>query len=181
MEEHPEYGGWGGRFKPLDASRRANTFTDATDWVRGKNGMFFMTAYGSIWRWRQAFSQQPPCRRHHQWHLWTDFQLAFRSGSIIVLDASDSWDPDANEELTFDWMYYPDVNIRLQGNISVVNEYVKIEKLNDNGSVVRVTPKREIASLTSPFFSLSSSFLFLPFQKFSFSFSYNAYAKAHLP
>ncbi|KAK9258263.1 hypothetical protein V1519DRAFT_463830 [Lipomyces tetrasporus] len=170
VPEHPQYGGWGGRFKPLDASRRANTFTDATDWVRASGGVakpsVRLCRPHAVDRLRRLPGQQPPCRRHHQWHLWTDFQLAFRSGSIIVLDASDSWDPDANEELTFDWMYYPDVNIRLQGNIRVVNEYVKIEKLNDNGSVVRVTPKREIASLTSPFFSLSSSFLFLPFQNF---------------
>ncbi|KAJ4299649.1 hypothetical protein N0V90_004895 [Kalmusia sp. IMI 367209] len=156
--EHPEWGNWGGRWKLLDASRKINVFTDATDWVIGVNNETYLTSYGTIWRWRREYQYDFAARM--QWTLGKSYEesnhapvaivngscgpeiieLTYKLNDTIVLDASQSWDPDS-DKLSFTWFHYLDVTERVEGKSPFGTEFVKISNISEDGSVVAVTPK----------------------------------------
>ena len=159
--EHPEWGNWGGRWKLLDQSRKVNVFTDATDWVIGINNETYLTSYGTIWRWRREYQFDFASRM--QWSLGKSYEetnhapvaiingscgpaileLSFRVNETIVLDASDSWDPD-NDALSFKWFHYFDVTERVEvevGESPFDTEYVTISSFSNDTSTVKVTPR----------------------------------------
>ncbi len=54
VPEEPKYGGWGGRYTPIDGV--CSHYTDAVDRVTSKtDGQYYMTNHATIWRWREAF------------------------------------------------------------------------------------------------------------------------------
>ncbi|VUC28782.1 unnamed protein product [Clonostachys rosea] len=155
---HPEWGGWGGRYTLVDRSARSLVYSDATDGAVGLNGDFFLGRFASIWRWREGYQYDFATRM--QWTVNGDYsknnhhpvavvnetcgpeyvEFLFSNGTSFVLDASSSWDPDG-DELTFEWFHYREPTIRLAaGNVSVVSPFLELEPLNQDGSVVRVTP-----------------------------------------
>ncbi|KAI1839368.1 hypothetical protein JX266_014421, partial [Neoarthrinium moseri] len=122
--ENPQWGGWGGRYVLVDLGGTAGHYCDARDEVVGKNGNKFHTSQATIWRWRDAFQDDFAARM--RWTLTNDRSQAnhapvvmvngsspgpeilfldAEAGSEVLLDASDSYDPDG-DDLSFTWFQY---------------------------------------------------------------------------
>lgn len=52
--DHPEWGGWGGRYSLVDPSRQTLVYANTRDSVVGTDNETYTTAQATIWRWRQA-------------------------------------------------------------------------------------------------------------------------------
>lgn len=161
--EHPEWGGWGGRYMLLDASGWTSVYSDAVDFAIGADNGTFYSKYASIWRWRPAFqydftarmqwSVQPDYaeNNHHPVAVVNDtcgfeaFELHYTLGESVVLDASASYDPDG-DDISFDWFHYRDPSLRLEGDIPRISPNVTFASLNNEGSIVSVTPQQNIVS-----------------------------------
>ncbi|KAK7983222.1 ribosomal protein L16- L13 family [Apiospora arundinis] len=160
--EHPEWGSWGGRFLRVDASGRYPVYSDASDVAIGVNGEIYVSAFAGIWRWRAAYQHDFAARM--QWTVTGDaaqektqnnhapvvvvngtcgpdvMKLSYQLGEAIVLDASQSWDPDS-DGLTFDWFHYREVTSRMQeGVITKVSEDIAVKKLDQAGGLVSLEP-----------------------------------------
>lgn len=157
--EHPEWGNWGGRYKLIDRSgANSRVYSDATDFAEGVDGEGHLSNHASIWRWRKGYQYDFAARM--QWTLDTEYsahnhapiailngqcdgilQLNYRLNDTLSLDASESWDPDG-DALHFDWFHYRDVEQEMSGAVtkSVVSKNVTIAAVNEEGSVVDVTP-----------------------------------------
>ena len=103
-------------------------YNDARDNVTGENGLRFVSNHATIWRWRQAYQDEMSARI--QWTVNKKYEdgshppvvvvngssdsspLTFDAGlgDNVVLDASDSYDPDAGlpnrNTLKFRWFQY---------------------------------------------------------------------------
>ncbi|KAL3462522.1 hypothetical protein BJX64DRAFT_277063 [Aspergillus heterothallicus] len=122
--EHPEYGSWGGRYTPVDVGFVAAHYADAADRVVvGVEGRKFVSNRATIWRWRRAYQHDFAARM--SWTLSDDLKKAnhapvlavngssgpeplrldVEAGGSVVLDASESYDPDG-DELQFNWFQY---------------------------------------------------------------------------
>lgn len=129
VPEHPDYGGWGGRF---DTTRVANI--RGMDWVK-KNGLdepqydpYYMMpsapeGVNAILRWKDDIYNDFAARM--QWTVCSNFKnanhhpvvvlgkdkrkdvllLNVSAGQRVILSAAKSYDPDHNQ-LSFDWNYY---------------------------------------------------------------------------
>lgn len=169
--EHPEWGGWGGRYIPADASGNTGVYSDVLDWAIGQNNDTFFSKYASVWRWRQAFQYDFAARmgwtvnagnksedgamyvgasNHHPVVVVNGscgtLELPYILGESIVLDASESWDPDAGDELSFDWFHYREVTMRLEGAIPRVSPNVTFTPLDEAGAVTQITPNNNLVS-----------------------------------
>lgn len=126
--DHPEYGGWGGRYLFQDLTRQNMLYNDARDNVTGENGLWIVSNHATIWRWRQAYQDEMSARI--QWTIKSKYgagshppvvvvngssdstPLTFdvALGQQVVLDASDSYDADADLDdrnpLKFRWFQY---------------------------------------------------------------------------
>lgn len=164
--EHPEWGGWGGRYILADSSGAQGLYSDATDWAIGANNDTFMSNKASIWRWREAYQYDFAARM--QWTVnpsnstsagsnhqpvavvngsCETLQIPYSLGSSVILDASQSWDPDG-DELSFDWFHYRDPTFRLEGDIPRISPNVTFDLLDTSGAVVNVTPNDNEVSFT---------------------------------
>lgn len=112
--DHVEYGGFGGRYLPLDVSGQNRVFSDARDNVTGVDGEYHISNQATIWRWRQAYQDEMSARI--QWTINSDYadgshppvvivngscdsealHFKVQPGEEVILDASGSYDPDAN-------------------------------------------------------------------------------------
>lgn len=125
--EHPEFGGWGGRYE-LYTPRTLKYFyepetrpiyTDAMDEVKGVDGNFHTSNKATLWRWREAFQHDFAARMD-----WTikpfkeanhppkaalkhSNALKATSGETVTLSAEGSQDPDG-DGLSYEWIYYPE-------------------------------------------------------------------------
>lgn len=127
MLEHPEYGSWGGRYALTDPSEKGSKskiHNDAVDHAVGLDGRTYKSNHVTIWRWRDAF--QDDFRARIQWTLSSNFKSAnhhpvivlngvsgleplhveAEAGSTIEFDASETYDPDKKDVLTFSWTHY---------------------------------------------------------------------------
>jgi hypothetical protein len=112
---HPEWGGWGGRFR----SAGRGLYRDAVDTV-GK----VSEARATVWRWRPAYqadfqarldwcvkpprsANHPPVAAFRGDRSRAVIALTGQAGNRILLDAAGSSDPDGNG-LTFRWYVYPE-------------------------------------------------------------------------
>jgi hypothetical protein len=123
--EHPDWGGWGGRYE-LYTPRTRKWFaepetrplwTDAEDEVLGHDGNWHTSNKATIWRWRQAFQNdfaarmdwtiKPPREANHppRPKLAHAERLAAKPGQRVALSAAGSTDPDG-DVLRYEWFYY---------------------------------------------------------------------------
>lgn len=170
--EHPEWGGWGGRYILADSSGAQGLFSDAADWVVGINNETYLSQFATIWRWRRAYQYDFAARM--QWTTTSGggqgspnrqpvpvvnsscgtLEVPYALGESVVLDASESWDPDG-DEVSFEWFHYREPTFRLEGDAPRISPNVTFEPLNEVGSLVNVTPNNNKVSLSvshiSPF------------------------------
>ncbi|TPX10055.1 uncharacterized protein E0L32_001252 [Thyridium curvatum] len=159
--EHPEWGSWGGRYIPTDRGLAARHYGDATDKAVGKDGRFYSSNYATIWRWREAYQHDFAGRI--QWTLTDDFTKAnhapvvsvngstgpepltveVEAGSEVVLDASETYDPDG-DELTFSWFQYREVTSAL---LELHDQMVATPELTDLDEKI---PHRQIKLKVPP-------------------------------
>lgn len=123
--EHPDYGGWGGRYE-LYTPRMQKwhlypetrpIWTDADDEVLGKDGRWHDGNHETIWRWRSAYQNDFAARMD-----WTikdyenanhppvpkiegDTIIAAKQKDKIILSAKGSSDPDG-DALSYNWFFY---------------------------------------------------------------------------
>ncbi|GME48748.1 hypothetical protein GTA08_BOTSDO00498 [Neofusicoccum parvum] len=127
--EHPEWGGWGGRYAP--SSHGSGHFADTADHVVGKSGRTYVSNHATIWRWRQAFQNEFAARMQWTLHDSVDartsqppvvvvngscgssaVELEVEAGASVALDASESYDPHSGKGagiLRFAWWMYGEV------------------------------------------------------------------------
>ncbi len=113
--QHPEYGGWGGRYQKNDKGY----FSDAVDTFDGEKN-----ARATVYRWRDDFQRDFAARmdwcvkdynsaNHAPLVSVNGFSkkealiISKKSGEIIRLDASGAKDPDGNL-LYYEWVVYPE-------------------------------------------------------------------------
>lgn len=171
--EHPEWGGWGGRYLLADADGTQGLYSDAADWVVGQNNDTFLSRFASIWRWRQAYQYDFAARMqwsvtnygnatttsgeglNHQPYAVVNgscgtLQVPYTLGASVVLDASESWDPDG-DSLSFEWFHYREPTFRLEGDIPRISPNVTFELIDHTGTLVNVTPNsNEVSCGTFP-------------------------------
>ncbi len=123
--EHPDWGGWGGRYELYTPRKRqwhlgAETrpiWTDAEDEVMGTDGKWHQGNHETIWRWREAFqndfaarmdwSIKNPDQANHPPVVKIDNELNIQAkkGDRIDLKALNCSDPDG-DALSYHWFFY---------------------------------------------------------------------------
>ncbi len=115
--DHPEWGGWGGRFEP-DRDRLFRGTTDKVGDVKD--------ARATVWRWRPAFQNEfaarldwcvkPPTDTNHPPRPLLNGQpgrealiLNAKPGSTLELSSAGSTDPDG-DSLQPRWWFYPEAS-----------------------------------------------------------------------
>lgn len=127
--EHPNYGGWGGRYelyipfykKYMYEPETRPIWTDTQDEVYSEiTNSFHTSNHATIWRWRKAFQNDFFARM--DWCIAKNYtnanhppsvllkhpnEITVKSGSEVVL-SGDAADPDHNV-LSYHWFYYKEV------------------------------------------------------------------------
>lgn len=126
--EHPDWGGWGGRYEYYTPRLRKwhlseetrPIWSDATDEVLGVDGRWHDTNHATIWRWRTAFQNdfaarmdwtvKAPKGANHPPAPKLDHPalLTAKPGEKVELCATASSDPDG-DALSYEWFYYGEV------------------------------------------------------------------------
>jgi hypothetical protein len=123
--EHPEWGSWGGRYAPSSEGGRNQHYGDVADTVIGQDGQEHVSNQATVWRWRDAFQDDFAARM--KWTVSERYEQAnhapmvsvngsgfssevvhitAEAGTRVELDASESYDPDSGDKLTFTWTQY---------------------------------------------------------------------------
>ncbi|MFE8147603.1 DUF1593 domain-containing protein [Brenneria goodwinii] len=121
--EHPEYGGWGGRYGAIAPDDEGGLRVSTSDEVIGVDGKKYRTAPATIWRWRDAFQNDFAARM--DWTLTGEVKKAnhnpnlqlngkpgtqivswqVKSGELVKLSAQGSGDIDG-DRVTYRWWQY---------------------------------------------------------------------------
>ncbi len=130
--EHPEWGGWGGRY----VEEKPNFYRDAEDTFYDKSqGKKITSPRATVFRWRQDFQNDFMARvdwggtphyadANHQPEIVLNgeinpepLHILASPGKKIMLNAFTSSDPD-RDELTFHWTYYAEAGT-FKGNVKI--------------------------------------------------------------
>lgn len=123
VPEHPEYGGWGGRYASVAYDDEGGLRTSVSDTVQSVDGKEYRNASASIWRFRHQFQNDFAGRM--QWTLTDSYQdanhnpvltlngqaglapveLSVKAGDKVELSAAGSQDPDG-DKLAYRWWQY---------------------------------------------------------------------------
>ncbi len=120
--EHPDYGGWGGRYQKTQPSGEAHCiWSGGKDTLLGEDEKSHTSAQATIWRWREAFQNDFAARM--DWTCQARFvdanhppivklksstEICLFDNSAVTLDASDSWNPNGNR-LEYSWFQYAEI------------------------------------------------------------------------
>jgi hypothetical protein len=130
--EHPDWGGWGGRYelytprtRPWFAGPETRPiWSNAEDEVLGIDGAWHSSNQATIWRWREAFQNdfaarmdwtiKPRAEANHPPvpALGHAGELNAKPGDRVNLSAQGSMDPDG-DALSYRWSYYPEAGTLL--------------------------------------------------------------------
>ena len=132
VPDHPEWGGWGGRYIP----EKPHFYRDASDTFFDVSlGKEIKSPRATVYRWRNDFQNDFAARI--QWGATPDFQKVNHNPVIILngktsinplfinvsekqtinLDASESSDSDGNQ-LSFEWLLYREAGT-FKGNVLI--------------------------------------------------------------
>jgi hypothetical protein len=123
--EHPDWGGWGGRyefytppFRKWHLEKETRPFwTDAEDEVLGIDAKWHTSNKATIWRWRSAYQNDFAARMDWTIKPYNEAnhppvpkvnhpnRLTAKAGERLDLSAEGSTDPDGNS-LNYEWFYY---------------------------------------------------------------------------
>ena len=134
--EHPDYGGWGGRYEKYIpevafADEKYPIWTNAFDCVKGNDGKFHKSPQATIWRWREAVQNDFLSRL--EWTVCSSYETANHPPHIetkktifyaernerIRLDVSVGCQDGA--QCTYKWLVYHEAGENSQG--VALNEY----------------------------------------------------------
>lgn len=125
--EHPNYGGWGGRYelyippfkKYMYEPETRPIWTNAQDEVYSDlTGRKHTSNHATIWRWRKAYQHDFAARI--DWSNTPNYkdanhppvakldhpnEILVKSGETVTLSAAGSFDPDG-DDLTYHWIFY---------------------------------------------------------------------------
>jgi hypothetical protein len=133
--EHPDWGGWGGRYelytpRPQKWHLSAETrpvWSDADDEVLGVDGRWHDDNHATIWRWRSAYQNdfaarmdwtiKPYAQANHPPvpRLAHPARLTARAGERVELSAEGTSDPDG-DPVSYEWFYYPEAGTLATSN-----------------------------------------------------------------
>ncbi|MDZ7639837.1 MAG: DUF1593 domain-containing protein [Bryobacterales bacterium] len=123
--EHPNWGGWGGRYELYTPRPRKwhlypetrPFWSDADDEVLGVDGRWHDDNHATIWRWRQAYQNdfaarmdwtvKPYAEANHppMPKLGHAAELTVKRGERVNLSAEGTTDPDG-DAVSYEWFYY---------------------------------------------------------------------------
>jgi len=152
IPEQPELGGWGGRF----LKNESGVYRDTTDTFEGKT-----EARATVYRWRHDFQDDWAARMDWCVKNYDECNhapvaavngskdkkplvISAKKGDDIILDASQSFDPD-NNEINFEWLVYPELSGQDKAAIQKTERekaYLEINNIQSSGSLsllLRVT------------------------------------------
>lgn len=165
--EHPEWGGWGGRYFPVNYGEQQ--FSDAADHAIGQNGQEFISNHATVWRWRSAYQNEMAARI--QWTLRGNeprsntthppvvavngscgsapIELDVAPDSTITLDASQSYDRDGRS-LNFTWFHYREITATQWWVSAEVPQLNFTAAAGSDGRVVNVHLPQEANACRAP-------------------------------
>lgn len=164
VPEHPEYGGWGGRYTPVTMG--GQLFANAADAVVGADGNTYSSAQAAIWRWRDAYQNEFAARM--QWTLSAKgdgdasnathpplvsvngscgnapYEVEAKPGTSLTFDATGTWNQDTEGSggLEYKWIQYKDVTFSPSNVVGVWNVTVPAES-GGMSAVVDLPPVEE--------------------------------------
>ena len=124
--EHPDWGGWAGRYQLVPSPEGTPVWSGSADTVIGTDGNIHRSPQASLWRWRRAFQLDFAARM--AWTVCVHYEECahppvirlscphichVQPGQRVKLDASASVSPDGSP-LRFSWYWYPEAG---NGNI----------------------------------------------------------------
>ena len=166
--EQPYIGSWGGRYEWYQPHTRIffhepeqrKIWTDTEDWV-DVDGTIYISRQATIWRWRNHYQNDFAARMDWCTHNFENAnhppvaklnhanKIAVNAENTIILDASNSTDPD-NNKLSYEWMYYREagsfpssIEITGKGNAKILITAPKVTKTETLHFVVAVTDNGE--------------------------------------
>lgn len=157
--EHPDYGGWGGRYelyiphyqKYMYEPETRPIWTNAEDEVYSEiTSRNHTSNHATIWRWREAYQHDFAARI--DWSNTDDYnkanhppvvklghpnEISVKSGSKVELSAVGSSDPD-NNNLKYNWIHYREVGtlhaywLEMQNKDQMITSFTapKVDKVN---------------------------------------------------
>ncbi len=146
--DHPEYGGWGGRF----VRNEKGYYSDAVDSFQNEQ-----SARATVYRWRDDFqrdwaARMDWCVKDHAAcnHPSTisvngssskkQIVIKKKAGRVIELDATSSTDPE-RDSLQYEWMIYPESGIGSEKIVLKTDQqkaFVKIPVLKNSKGIFLV-------------------------------------------
>ncbi|KAF4501076.1 hypothetical protein FAGAP_2738 [Fusarium agapanthi] len=139
----------------------SRVYADTSYYVVGANGKAFTSKFATIWRWHQDY--QFDSENNHQPVSIVNgscgtapLKLKYKPGNSVVLDASDSGDPDG-DELKFDWFHYRepggaygrgfegfDPSLTMKPILTPKSPNVNITSIKDDRSIVKLETAKSL-------------------------------------
>ena len=156
--EHPDWGGWGGRYELYTAPPKRYyhepetrpIWTNTMDEVKGIDGKWYTSNHATIWRWRKGYQHDFAARL--DWSHTPDFKganhpplvkvngnlgrepifIKAAPGAPVTLDAGATSDPDG-DEFSFHWYPY-----REAGSFPLTIHYRNLKWEGDKTPVLKL-------------------------------------------